>query len=120
MSLNDASTCLVVEDDPRALCVTTDLLEDAGYQLVWASDAEEALRALDVVPQIDCLLTDIQMPGTMNGLELASLVREKWPSIAVVVTSGRERPTSAELPLGARFVAKPHARETLLQALRLG
>jgi DNA-binding NtrC family response regulator len=67
---------------------------------------------------VKLLFTDVQMPGSLNGMQLAHEVHERWPHVLLVMTSGRERPARAEIPDDGRFVAKPHSAEELLGQVR--
>ncbi|MEH3116477.1 MAG: response regulator [Methylorubrum populi] len=112
------SRILVVEDECFVRMVAVDMLEDAGLPVVEAPDADAALRLLEGRAQaFGTLFTDIDMPGSMDGLTLAARVRARWPHIRLVVTSGRIRPTGGELPDAGRFLPKPYCRSDLLGAL---
>ncbi|MFF8803345.1 MULTISPECIES: response regulator [unclassified Methylobacterium] len=109
---------LVVEDECFVRMVAVDMLEDAGLPVAEASDADAALQLLEGTAQaFDTLFTDIDMPGSMNGLALAQRVRARWPHIRLVVTSGRVRPTGRDLPDAGCFLQKPYCRSDLLGAL---
>jgi CheY-like chemotaxis protein len=107
---------LVVDDEAILRFHAADLLEENGYAVVEAPDAEAALKTLEQRPDVQLLFTDIQMPGPIDGMELARLVHERWPHILLVITSGRQQPSKAEIPDDGRFIAKPYrARELLGQ-----
>jgi CheY-like chemotaxis protein len=106
---------LVVEDEPLIRMMAADALADAGFAVLEAEDADAALlhlngRSSDVV----VLCTDVHMPGAIDGLALAHHVFVNWPWIALLVMSGKARPGLAELPSGARFLAKPYEVEALV------
>ncbi|TDK31237.1 response regulator [Rhizobium deserti] len=105
---------LVVEDDGLIRLDLVDMLSDQGYVVDEASTADEALLVLGETGGFEAVLTDIDMPGTMSGLGLANLAFERWPSMKIVVISGRYNPAAGVLPPGARFLAKPLS-EPLLQ-----
>jgi CheY-like chemotaxis protein len=105
---------LVVDDEEILRLHAADLLEENGYAVVEAPNAEAALKALEHRPDVRLLFTDIQMPGAIDGLELARLVHQRWPNILLVVTSGRQRPRQAEIPDDGRFIAKPYRAPELL------
>ena len=105
---------LVVEDEPLVRTDMRELLEEAGYTVREAPSADEALRLLES-DGIDVVLTDIQMPGTYNGLDLAWMVRTFWPHIPVVVTSGEVLPDAIDLPANTPMLTKPFSRERLLK-----
>lgn len=114
----NASHVLVVEDESFVRMVAVDMLEDAGLPVAEAPDADTALRLLEGKAQAFCVLfTDIDMPGSMDGLTLAARVRARWPHIRLVVTSGRVRPSCADLPDAGCFLPKPYCRSDLLGAL---
>jgi CheY-like chemotaxis protein len=107
---------LVVDDEDLLRLHAADLLAENGYAVVEAPNAEAALKTLETHPDVRLLFTDIQMPGAIDGLELARLVHQRWPHILLVMTSGRQRPSNAEIPDHGRFIAKPYrARELLGQ-----
>ena len=91
-----------------------DLLEENGFSVLEAKDADAALKVLEARPDVKLLFTDVQMPGSLNGMELAREVHARWPHILLVITSGRERPTRGEIPDDGRFVSKPYSAEELL------
>jgi CheY-like chemotaxis protein len=109
---------LLVEDDPTLRFFASDLLDDAGFEIIETGDADEALTWLEVRDDVRVILTDIHMPGLLNGLDLAHLVHRRWPRILVLVVSGIARPSAAELPEGGRFVAKPYEDSTILHHVR--
>ncbi|QIJ76707.1 response regulator [Methylobacterium sp. NI91] len=113
--LSPAPRILVVEDESFVRMVAVDMLEDAGLPVAEAPDADAALQLLEGKAQAFCaLFTDIDMPGSMDGLTLAARVRARWPHIRLVVTSGRVRP--GDLP-DAGFLPKPYGRSDLLGAI---
>lgn len=108
---------LVVEDDGLIRIELVDTLEEMGYAVVDAANADEALRVLEGNADISAVLTDIDMPGSMNGLGLANIVHKRWPPLKVVVISGRYSPSDGMMPPGAKFVTKPVSERTIEQAL---
>lgn len=107
---------LVVEDEPLVRTMAADILMDAGYRVFEACEAADALAILDGRDDIGAVFTDIEMPG-MTGLALAAAVRDRWPSMPVLVTSGRVRPGAGELPNGAAYIAKPYMPGELVATL---
>jgi two-component system, response regulator PdtaR len=97
---------LVVEDDSLINLMATDELKRAGYEVISAFDADEAIEILESRGDISLIFTDIDMPGSMDGLKLASAVRHRWPPVRIIVTSGKHLPS--ELPEGAVFIPKPY------------
>ena len=109
MSLSNKSvTVLVVDDEPLIRMYAVDVLEDAGFAVVEASNGEDALIALDRHPEITVLFTDIHMPGPFDGLDLARKVFERRSDIQLIIASGKGRPTKDEIPDGGSFFAKPY------------
>jgi CheY-like chemotaxis protein len=102
---------LVVEDEALVRMCAVDILQDAGYHVLEATSAEEAFCILAQRNDIALIFTDVQMGG-MDGIRFARAVREKWPPVRIIVTSGRIDPRS-ELPLGVSFIAKPYDSSTL-------
>jgi CheY-like chemotaxis protein len=100
---------LVVEDEALIRMNSADVIRDLGFDVIEAVDADHAVSLLESVPGITVVFTDIQMPGSMDGLLLAAAVRDRWPPIALLVTSGKIGPGSSDLPTGARFIAKPYS-----------
>jgi two-component sensor histidine kinase/DNA-binding response OmpR family regulator len=98
---------LVVEDEMMLRMRAVDIVEDAGFISIEAVNADEALAILESRSDIDLLFTDIQMPGSMDGLKLAHAVHERWPSIKIILVSGKLTPTDAEKPIHSRFFGKP-------------
>lgn len=98
---------LVVEDEMLLRMRVVDMVEDAGYLSVEAVDADEALGILKSRSDIALLFTDIQMPGSMNGLELAHAVHTRWPPIKIILASGQLHLSSTDIPPDSRFFGKP-------------
>ena len=111
-------TFLIVEDEYLILDFVCTEIKDVGLEALGATSADEALRVLDANPGITALVTDINMPGSMDGLQLAAEVRKRWPTIKIVVTSGRRRPSVLELPRGAAFVPKPFLPQQIIDAVQ--
>jgi CheY-like chemotaxis protein len=91
---------LVVEDEPLLMMSAVDIVENAGFEAVEAGNADEAVRILESRTDIRIVLTDIDMPGSINGLKLAAAVRDRWPPIEIIIVSGHVRPKDDELPRG--------------------
>lgn len=83
-------------------------LEDAGYRVLEAADARQALAILETGIDVDVLFTDVNMPGDLDGIDLAELVHERWPDIRLIVTSGRSDAPPRPLPDEGRFLPKPY------------
>jgi CheY-like chemotaxis protein len=109
---------LVVEDELLVRLHAVDTVAAAGFEVIEAASADEALQILESRSDIRVVFTDIQMPGSMNGLKLVRAVRNRWPPIKIIVTSGRELLTKDDLPEGGRFFAKPYDPTEICKALR--
>lgn len=108
---------LIVEDHPLVQITAAALIENAGMATVVAADADEALEILSGRDDIHAVFTDVTMPGSMDGIELARLVRTRWPEIALVVTSGDELSEMVRLPSGVRFLRKPYQYASVVEEL---
>jgi two-component sensor histidine kinase len=109
---------LVVEDEMLLRMRAVDIVEDAGFCPVEAVSADEAISILESRSDISLLFTDIQMPGSMDGLKLAHAVHDRWPAIKIILVSGRVRPTDAERPADSRFFGKPLGVEKMISELQ--
>lgn len=119
--MNDPArpTLLVVEDEILVRMLLVDTFEDEGFRVYEAAHADEALTILRARPDIQAVITDVEMPGgSMDGFALARRVRDVAPHLAVLITSGRQAPKPGDLPEGMHFVAKPFHTATLVQLLR--
>lgn len=108
---------LVVEDDPLINLTACNELQDAGYEAIPAFNADEAIEILKARNDIRLLFTDIEMEGSIDGLKLAAFVRDRWPPVHIIVTSGRKTPDDAALPERAVFVPKPYRMEHILETI---
>jgi CheY-like chemotaxis protein len=99
---------LIVEDDFLLRVNAVDVIEDGGFEVIEAGNADEAIAILEARSDITVVFTDIQMPGSMDGLKLARAVRGRWPPIKIVATSGRVNVGEIDLPEGGRFLPKPY------------
>ena len=107
---------LIVEDDQLLKLLTVDFVEEAGFVAVQADNADEAVAILESRSDIALVITDINMPGSMDGLKLAHAVHDRWPPIKIIVVSSRD--PGSELPAGSRFFAKPYSAEKLIAEMR--
>jgi CheY-like chemotaxis protein len=113
-----APAVLIVEDEALVRIGAVRIIEEAGFEVVEAANADEAIRILESRWDIRVVFTDIQMPGSMDGLKLAHAVRNRWPPIKIIVTSGLEFLTAQDLPDGARFFSKPYSATQIRGALQ--
>lgn len=109
---------LVVDDEPLIRLMLVDLLDADGYDVLDAGDADQALKVLERCPDVRVVLTDIQMPGSMNGLQLAHLLRGHNPQLGLIIASGATFPRSTDLPSYARFFTKPYDMSRISCAVR--
>jgi CheY-like chemotaxis protein len=108
---------LVVEDHPLVRMSVLEVIVEAGFETIEASSAAEAIRLLEARPDIHLVFTDAEMPGTMDGLELAHYIRNRWPPVKLIVVFGKLVIDPQELPPGARFFPKPYRETTLVEAM---
>jgi two-component system, response regulator PdtaR len=113
-----APVILIVEDEFLLRMDSSKLIEDAGFEVIQAGNADEAIEILKARPGIHVVFTDIQMPGSMDGLKLAQFVRNRWPPIKIVATSGLLRVADDDLPAGSVFLPKPYRGTEIVATLR--
>jgi two-component sensor histidine kinase/CheY-like chemotaxis protein len=109
---------LVVEDEMVLRMRAVDIVEDAGFHSIEAVNADQAISILESRSDISLMFTDIQMPGSMDGLKLAHAVHDRWPAIKIILVSGQVRPTDAEKPADSRFFGKPIGVEQMVAELQ--
>jgi CheY-like chemotaxis protein len=117
-SRKSPTVVLVVEDEPLLRMLAVESVEEAGFVAIEARDADEAVAVLESRSDISVLFTDIDMPGSMDGLKLAHAVRGRWPPIKILVVSGKVRLQPFELPSSSRFVGKPYQAAAMVEELR--
>ncbi len=115
---HDVIAVLVVEDETLIRMDITTLLEDQGFTVYEAADADEAIAILNTHSEIRAMFTDIDMPGTMDGLKLAAAVRDRWPPVQIIVTSGHRQLRDDQLPVQGRFFSKPYDHLRVSSAIR--
>ena len=111
-------TVLVVEDEALIRINIVALLEEEGFDVAEAADADEAIRVLESRPDIHLLFTDIDMPGSIDGLKLSAFARKRWPPIRIIVTSGKRLVEITDLPDGSVFFSKPYRIEDVVNSIR--
>ena len=109
---------LVVEDEMLLRMRAVDMVEDAGYTSVEAVDADAAFAILESRSDIALLFTDIQMPGSMDGLGLARSVHDRWPPIKIILVSGQLKPANLDIPAGSRFFGKPLEAKVMIAQMQ--
>jgi DNA-binding NtrC family response regulator len=113
-----ASVVLVVEDDEMLRMCAADVVADAGFTPVEAANADEAISILESRSDIALLFTDIQMPGSVDGLGLAQAVHDRWPAIKIILVSGRVELSERERPANSRFFQKPVSMKQMIEGLQ--
>ena len=109
---------LVVEDEVIIRMGAVDILEHAGFEVLEAPNADAAIKILEQRLDIRLVFTDVDMPGTMDGVKLAHYIRHRWPPVQLIVTSGKTVIKEKELPTGARFFGKPYLEHSITTAMR--
>ena len=109
---------LVVEDEMLLRMRAVDMVEDAGYTSVEAVDADQAVAILESRSDIALLFTDIQMPGSMDGLGLAHSVHDRWPPIKIILVSGQLKLANIDIPIGSRFFGKPLEAKVMIAQMQ--
>jgi two-component system, response regulator PdtaR len=110
---------LVAEDEPLLRMLAVDVLTEEGFVTIEAGSATEALTLCKACPEaVDVLFTDVRMPGSMDGLELAHKVHERWPWIVILIASGNIFLSREELPDGAKFLPKPYDMHRVIGVVR--
>jgi CheY-like chemotaxis protein len=114
---NGRAVVLVVEDSTLIRMGAIDLVLSAGYEALEARDADEAIRILESRDDIDLVFTDVQMPGTMDGIKLSDYIRDWWPPVKLIVASGATILEESSLPVGSTFFSKPYDDHTITDAM---
>ena len=114
--LNAPCVALVVEDEPLLRLNAVELLQSDDFVVIEACDADAAIALLVTRLDIRLVFTDIDMPGSMDGLRLAAAIRSRWPPIEIIITSGKTLPRSDDCPARSVFLRKPYRDEALLDA----
>ena len=108
---------LIVEDEVLTSEYLEFVLQEAGYEAIPAASADEAIAVLEHRADVDLVVTDINLPGGLNGLQLAALVRDRWPTINIIVVTGYSAPRSEDIPSGSLFVPKPYSAQKMIEAV---
>ena len=115
---NPRPNVLVVEDEFFSRLHAVNLVEEAGYRAIEASNADEAIAILESRKDIRIVFTDIDMPGSMDGLKLARAVRDRWPPIELILTSGHFDVPEDKIPERGLFFSKPYRDQEIVSALK--
>ena len=111
----DAPLILVVEDEPLVRLDIKLAMDDAGFSVIEVPDAEQALELLETRGSIGLVFTDVELAGALSGFDLANAVKERWPHIPVLVTSGRAAPRA---DIADSFIAKPYDTSAVISQAR--
>lgn len=114
----DIPAVLVVEDEVLIRMSIADSIAEAGFTVYEAANADQAIRLMEAHSDIRLLFTDVDMPGSMDGLRLAAAVRDRWPPVKILITSGHIRIRAEELPVEGRFFAKPYDPAQVVSAMQ--
>jgi len=109
---------LTVEDETLIGEYLGHVLKGAGYEVVATSNADEAISVLEARGDIQLVITDVNMPGSMDGLKLAAAVRDRWPPIEIIVATGRGKPSGDQMPYRSQYLPKPYVPQRVLDAVR--
>jgi CheY-like chemotaxis protein len=107
---------LIVEDEPLVRLTGADLLADAGFEVLEAGNADQALLILEANQEVRVVFSDVEMPGSLDGLGLARNICQRWPSIGIVLTSGHHI-REEMIPCDGRFVPKPYDGQALVREI---
>jgi len=108
---------LVVEDEALLRLNAVEMLADAGYTVLEAANADQAIVILEKRDDVSVVFTDVNMPGSMDGLKLIEAIRKRWPPVLLIVTSGKAALRDGDLPRGGRFIPKPYSNEQVLSVV---
>lgn len=114
----ESPVILVVEDEPLLRIAAIDMVESAGFAAIEASGATEAIAILETRPDICIVFSDIDMPLGIDGIKLAAVIRERWPSIEIILVSGQVNPPFVGLPARSLFFSKPYKESQVVDAMR--
>ena len=109
---------LVVEDEPLLRLFAVDMIEDAGFDTVEAANSTEAVAILEGRPDIRIVFTDVDMPHGIDGICLAACIRNRWPPIKIIITSGKPLPRHVSIPAETVFFPKPFRQDRVVETLR--
>jgi CheY-like chemotaxis protein len=114
----NTAAILVVEDEVLLRLYAANFLADRGYEVIEAANADEAINILEQRPDIRVVFTDVNMPGSMDGLKLVETIRRRWPPVSLIVTSGKDVLNDEKLPPGGRFIPKPYTSDQVIDVLQ--
>ena len=111
------SIIIVAEDDFIMSEYLSGILGEKGYSVIAVANADDAIAMFDYRDDVRMLITDIGMPGPINGLNLAATVRDRWPLVKIIITTGRELPKIEEVPAGSLYLRKPYTPGSVMVAV---
>lgn len=117
-SKKERPVVLIVEDEFLVRMDAVDIIRNAGFEVVEAEGADQAILILERRLDITIVFTDVQMPGSMDGIKLAAAIRGRWPPVKILATSGLTKINQDDFPSGSRFLPKPYSSAQILGALR--
>jgi two-component system, response regulator PdtaR len=117
MDSEKLTTILIVEDEFIIALGAAETFHRAGFETIEASNADDAVAILEARNDIGVVFTDVRMPGSMDGLKLAHCVRDRWPPVKIIVTSGHHSVRPGDLPDGGLFIPKPYSDQCLTAAV---
>lgn len=112
--ITGAAVVLVVEDEPILRLAAVELMENAGFRVIAAADATEAVQILESRSDIRIVFTDVDMPRGVDGMRLTAIIRDRWPPIRIIIVSGYLDDPGDRIPAGTAFFAKPYREETII------
>lgn len=115
MYTQTAKAILIVDDDDLLRQLLAELFTSEGFAVIEAENANQALERLEQTSNVGLLVTDVQMPGELDGVALVHTVRRRWPNIASIISSGSFKPQRGEIPPQVRFISKPWRPSDMLQ-----
>ena len=107
-TINGRAVVLIVEDESLVRMMVIELFEDEGFEVLEATNADEALQVFERRNDVSLLFTDVEMPGSIDGYALARWARIHRPAVKTMIVSGRAMPRAGDVPEGAAFVGKPY------------
>ena len=116
--MNTKPLALVVEDEVLVRMLAAEVAQEAGFDVISVATADEAIVVFESGTDVRVMFTDVNMPGSIDGLKLARVVRKRWPPVELIITSGRGEVQMEDLPEGGRFLAKPYDFGSLMQAFK--
>lgn len=109
---------LVVDDEAVVRHAAVEMIEESGFAALEACDGTQAMELLDTVDGVGVVLTDINMPASIDGIRLAACIQRKWPRVGIIVASGKVSPKRGDIPAGGLFFAKPYTEAEVIAAIR--